>query len=203
MKSIYLAIRRACDIVLAAGLLIILTPLLILVSIAIFIGMGRPIFFLHERQGHRGKFSIIKFRTMIRDAEKIGGGYFTKEVNLVPPIGALLRKTSIDELPQLVNILKGDMSFVGPRPAIPTQVERYTEEQKMRLSVPQGVTGLAQLRYRNNAPWSVRIESDLEYVRKLGPLMDLRILLLTPSKVIRGTGVRMDQTPEQVDDLGK
>ena len=140
---------------------------------------------------------------MIRDAEKIGGGYFTKEVNLVPPIGALLRKTSIDELPQLVNILKGDMSFVGPRPAIPTQVERYTEEQKMRLSVPQGVTGLAQLRYRNNAPWSVRIESDLEYVRKLGPLMDLRILLLTPSKVIRGTGVRMDQSPEQVDDLGK
>lgn len=202
MKSTYLLMRRVLDIILSGLLLILLGPVLILVSVVVLFGMGRPIFFLHERQGHKGTFSIIKFRTMIKDAERIGGGYFSKDIKLVPPLGGILRKTSLDELPQLVNILKGDMSFVGPRPAIPSQVERYTPEQTKRLTVPQGVTGLAQLRYRNDAPWSVRIESDLEYVDSIGPLTDLRILFNTPIKVLRGTGVRMDQTSDQVDDLG-
>lgn len=123
--------------------------------------------------------------------------------NLIPPIGAFLRKSSLDELPQLFNIFRGDMTFVGPRPALPSQVVRYTERQRGRLTVPQGITGLAQLRYRNDAPWSVRIESDLEYVSSLGFLEDLKILIATPLKVLKGTGVRTDQTAVDVDDLGE
>lgn len=203
MNSVYLRLRRIVDIILSSILLVLLAPVFLLVSIAILMDMGRPIFFRQVRAGHRGSFEIIKFRTMIKNADQIGGGYYSPEVKLVPRMGAFLRKMSLDEIPQLLNILKGDMSFVGPRPALLSQVERYSETQKGRLSVPQGITGLAQLRHRNNAPWSVRIESDLEYVAQLGLLTDLRILLATPGKVLRGSGVRMDQTAEEVDDLGK
>lgn len=203
MRSIYLRCRRILDIILSLCLLILLAPVMLFVAVLVRVGLGRPIFFKHTRQGHKGKFSILKFRTMIVDAERIGGGYFSTELNLVPPVGVFLRKTSMDELPQLFNILKGDMSFVGPRPAVPAQVARYTAEQKRRLEVPQGVTGLAQLKYRNNAPWSLRIQSDIEYVEKVSFLTDLKILLSTPCKVLRGSGVRMDQSMSEVDDLGQ
>ncbi|MDO5452110.1 MAG: sugar transferase [Candidatus Saccharibacteria bacterium] len=203
MVKVYLKIRRLVDVVLSIILLIALAPVFAFVSLSILVMMGKPIFFRQTRQGHKGTFQIIKFRTMIKNADRIGGGYYSPDIQLVPPLGALLRKVSLDEIPQLLNILKGDMSFVGPRPALPTQVERYTEEQMRRLAVPQGITGLAQLRYRNNAPWSVRIESDLEYVDSISPRMDLQILAATPLKVLRSSGVRMDQTAEEVDDLGR
>lgn len=202
MRHLYLRLRRLADIIASALLIIFLIPLFLVVSLLILLRMGKPIFFKQVRQGHNGEFSLLKFRTMVNDAETIGGGYMKADIDLIPPFGAFLRRTSLDELPQLFNILRGDMAFIGPRPALPSQVTRYTKEQQGRLSVPQGITGLAQLRYRNDAPWSVRIESDLEYVAKIGPITDLKILFATPPKVLKGTGVRADQTAADVDDLG-
>lgn len=200
-RKLYLKIRRVFDVLLSGVVILVLLPLYLIVALLIVLRMGRPVFFKQTRQGHKGPFQIIKFRTMVNGAERIGGGYNASELNLVPPLGAFLRKASLDELPQLFNIFTGDMSFVGPRPALPSQVDRYTAEQKRRLSVPQGITGLAQLRFRNNATWSKRIKSDLEYVDSLGPLIDLKLLFATPFKVIWGSGVRIDQKAEDVDDL--
>lgn len=201
MRSCYLAIRRVLDLITAITLLVILAPLLAIVAMLIQTKMGRPVLFRQMRQGHKGPFSLFKFRTMINNAEHIGGGYMAPDLTLIPPLGAFLRASSLDELPQLLNILKGDMSFVGPRPALPSQVARYTFAQRGRLNVPQGITGLAQVRYRNEAPWSVRIEADLEYVRSVSLVSDVRILVGTVGKVLSGSGVRSDQTAADVDDL--
>lgn len=200
-RTRYLAIRGILDRIAAAALLVVLALPMAVVAILIQMKLGRPVLFRQTRQGHKGPFSLFKFRTMINDAERIGGGYMAPELNLVPPLGAFLRASSLDELPQLLNILKGDMSFVGPRPALPSQVTRYTPAQRGRLNVPQGITGLAQVRYRNEAPWSIRIEADLEYVRSVGPVTDVRILFGTVGKVFRGSGVRSDQIAADVDDL--
>lgn len=202
MKRRYLVARSALDRFCAASLLIATAPIMITTAIMVHNSMGSPILFKQERVGQYGRtFTIIKFRTMVRNAEKLGGGYFPDELRLVPPLGAWLRKTSLDELPQLFNILRGDMAFVGPRPALPDMYERYTPEQKRRVLVPQGVTGLAQIRHRNAAPWSVRIQTDLEYVEHFGVGLDLRILLGTVGKVLVGSGVRAGQTAADVDDL--
>jgi len=202
--STYLRLRRALDVLAAAALLVLTLPLSAGVAIAVRVSMGSPILFKQERVGQGGRrFAIFKFRTMVQDAEMLGGGYMPAKLDLVPPLGRFLRKTSLDEIPQLINIFRGDMSFIGPRPALPDQVQRYNETQARRLSVPQGLTGLAQVRYRNNATWSVRIESDLDYVERLGPRLDLTILGLTARRVLGGHGVLLDQQPDEVDDLGK
>lgn len=202
-RSTYLRLRGVTDRVVAAIALILLSPVLLGIGIAIRTSMGSPVLFRQQRVGQDGRrFEILKFRTMIPDAEAQGGGYMPKHLNLIPPVGSFLRRTSLDELPQLVNILRGDISIVGPRPALPSQFERYTPRQAERVSVPQGLTGLAQIRHRNEAPWSVRIETDLEYVATLDAREDLRIILLTLKRVWRGSGVRTDQTPADVDDLG-
>lgn len=200
---LYLSLRSFLDRVIALILLIITLPVMLLIAITIQICMGAPVLFYQERIGYKGRvFRIIKFRTMINNAEQIGGGYISPDLNLVPPLGSFLRKTSLDELPQLINILKGDMSFVGPRPALPEHFQRYTPKQARRVTVPQGITGLAQVRYRNDATWSVRIDSDLEYIENLGPAVDLSIWWATLNKVIRREGVRLDQIAQDVDDLG-
>ncbi|MDQ0689882.1 lipopolysaccharide/colanic/teichoic acid biosynthesis glycosyltransferase [Arthrobacter sp. W4I7] len=165
--------------------------------------MGRPILFRQQRIGQSGKvFWIIKFRTLIPNAEEIGGGNIPAGLNLVPPLGEKLRLYSLDELPQLVNIVRGDMSFVGPRPALPEHYARYSPHQVQRVLVPQGLTGLAQVVYRAEAPWSLRIEKDLEYVRNVSPLLDLRILIATAFKVLRAEGVVESLAPEANDDFG-
>lgn len=200
--AFYLRTRRCVELVIASVALVALAPVLLGTAALIIVRMGRPVIFAQVRIGHRGPFTLYKFRTMINGAEAAGGGYMPSELDLVPPLGRALRRTSIDELPQLVNILKGDMSFVGPRPALPSQVERYSREQRGRLAVPQGVTGLAQVRYRNDAPWSVRIRSDLEYVAQIGPRLDVQLIWRTVSSVGTAHGVRLDQTATDVDDLG-
>lgn len=202
-RSRYLAIRSATDRVVAALLLIVTSPILLIVGVAVLVVLGRPMFFTQQRIGRAGKpFAIVKFRTMVKNAEKIGGGYMPPEFNLVPPLGRLLRSSSLDELPQLWNILRGDMSFVGPRPALPDQYARYTPRQVGRVEVPQGVTGLAQVRYRNNAPWSTRIEADLEYVQRVGLATDAWIFMATLKRVLTRSDVLLDQNREEVDDLG-
>jgi lipopolysaccharide/colanic/teichoic acid biosynthesis glycosyltransferase len=199
----YLKIRGIADRIVALLGFIILLPVFCVLSVLIRINMGSPVFFRQIRVGQYGKeFQILKFRTMVHKAEQLGGGYMPPELNLIPPLGKFLRNTSLDEIPQLINIIRGDMSLVGPRPALPDQYRRYSSEQARRVEVPQGITGLAQIRFRNNATWSVRIQSDLEYVEKLGLRLDLLILFKTLKKVVRSGDVRHDQAISEVDDLG-
>lgn len=202
-RTVYLTLRGFSDRILAAIALVVLSPLMAVIAISILLRMGSPVLFSQQRVGQHGRvFLIHKFRTMVPDAEQRGAGYMPSELNLIPPLGAFLRQTSLDELPQLINILRGELSIVGPRPALPSQYARYTSRQAERVSVPQGLTGLAQVKHRNEAPWSVRIETDLQYIQNLGPLTDLKIILATVTRVFRGTGIRTDQSAAEVDDLG-
>jgi sugar transferase EpsL len=145
-----------------------------------------PIFFRQERAGLAGRpFRVWKFRTMV-DAPSTGP---FPDVERITPAGRWLRRLSLDELPQLLNVALGEMSIIGPRPTLPYQVERYTPSQRGRLSVRPGVTGLAQVRGRNAISWAERIEMDLEYVRHQSPWLDLRIMAWTVGAVVRGSGV--------------
>lgn len=201
MARRYLRVRRVSDRVIAGVLLAAAAPLMLAVAIAIRLSMGSPVLFRQERYGEGGTlFRIIKFRTLVRDAEAISGGYETPEQNLIPPLGAALRASSLDELPQLLNIVRGEMAFIGPRPALPDQVERYTARQRGRLTVPQGITGLAQVRYRHVAPWSLRIESDLEYVDRLSVRLDAELLLRTIWAVVSRRNVQ-EYTGVEIEDF--
>lgn len=199
----YLAVRAVTDRVVAGVALVLLAPLMLLVALAILVAMGRPVLFRQQRVGSGGTpFEIMKFRTLVRDAERLGAGYVLPGMDLVPPLGRVLRSTSLDELPQLWNILVGEMAFVGPRPAMLDQYERYTDRQRGRVSVPPGVTGLAQVRYRDAATFSTRIEADLEYVASVSLRVDARLLVATVGAVARRDGIVQHQTPEDIDDLG-
>ncbi|GGK79251.1 sugar transferase [Ornithinimicrobium pekingense] len=193
--------KRTIDVLAASGLLILTAPVHALCAAAVRVSSGPPVYFVQERIGRDGQpFSLMKFRTMQVGTHERSGGYPTPA--MVTPMGKVLRKTSLDEIPQLFNILKGDMSIVGPRPALRDQVDRYSQRQRGRLAVRPGLTGLAQVRYRNGATWSVRIESDLEYIAKLSFWRDAAITLRTVPAVLFGAGVQTGQTAEDVDDLG-
>lgn len=203
MRAKYLGVRYIFDRLFAAVVLIVISPVLLVIALVVLCLSGRPILFRQQRVGRHGEtFSIIKFRTMVEGAEKIGGGYSPKGENLITPIGKLLRKSSLDELPQLINIIRGEMALIGPRPSLVDQYQRYTSFQRRRLEVLPGVTGLAQVTYRNDAPWSKRIVLDVEYIDRANPILDVAILIRTLSKVLSGSGVLSDQTAGQVDDLG-
>lgn len=202
MNHHYLAIRRVTDRAFAAALIVIASPVLAGVALSVRLTMGTPVFFRQDRVGENGRvFRITKFRTMVRGAEQLGGGYMPTELDLIPRCGRFLRSTSLDELPQLFNIITGDMSFIGPRPALPSQFQRYSDRQRRRVEVPQGVTGYAQVRYRNAAPWSKRIDADLVYVDRLSFRLDIRILFETVRSVISRKGIEQHQTADEVDDL--
>lgn len=184
--------------------LIVVGPVMAAVAIAIKLDDRGPVFFRQERVGLRGRrFRIWKFRTMVVNAEEIGKGYIPEGTDLVTKIGAFLRRSSLDEVPQVLNIVTGEMSFVGPRPTIPSQVERYTAEQRGRLLVKPGVLGWAQLHGRDSLPWSKRIQYDLEYVERASLPFDAEIIWRTVPMVLRGGGVSDDVQPWQVDDLGE
>ena len=184
-------IKRILDFILSLLATIVLSPLFLVIAIIIKIDSRGPTFFLQERLGKDGKvFKIIKFRTMIPNAEKIGDGLKvkTESDNRITRIGKILRKTSLDELPQLINVIKGEMSIVGPRPPVtyhPHKYEEYREEQKIRIKVRPGITGLAQIRVRNSASWDERIKIDIEYVDKISFTMDIKIVLKTVVKVFK------------------
>lgn len=193
--------KNILDVTFAAFLLIIFSPLMVFLSLLIFLFLGKPVFFIQTRVGKNEKqFKIYKYRTMVNNAEALGGGYSKSE--LIPPLGKLLRASSLDELPQLFNILRGDMSFVGPRPTIPSQVERYTPEQRKRHQIKPGLTGKAQIKYRNNAPWSLRIIEDNIYIDDLSLINDLSIVMQTIAKIFAFSSVALDQSPNEIDDLG-
>jgi lipopolysaccharide/colanic/teichoic acid biosynthesis glycosyltransferase len=198
-----LPLKYALDRVVAVVLLPFLTPVIAVIAVAIKLDDGGPVFFRQIRAGLNSEpFSIWKFRTMVPDAWEIGHGYVPEGTELVTKVGAWLRSSSLDEIPQIINIMKGEMSFVGPRPTLPSQVERYTSQQRGRLLVKPGILGWAQLHGRNSLPWSKRIEYDLEYVRRASLTFDLAIVLRSIPMVFRGSGIKLYQTPDEVDDLG-
>ena len=181
-------IKRSIDIVIAAATLLIASPVLLLVAIAVRVNLGSPLLFRQQRPGlHKRPFTMVKFRTM-RDA--IGrDGRPLPDVDRLTPFGTLLRSTSLDELPELWNVLRGDMSLVGPRPLLMEYLDRYTPEQARRHEVRPGVTGWAQVHGRNALSWDERFRHDVWYVEHQSLTLDLQILMRTLTMVLRRTGV--------------
>jgi lipopolysaccharide/colanic/teichoic acid biosynthesis glycosyltransferase len=188
-------IRRAIDILVSASVLLLAPPLLALAAIAIRLeSAGHPIYRQRRigRDGH--PFDVIKLRTMVDGAEHIGAGLAVNENDArITRAGALLRRTSLDELPNLLNVLRGEMSLIGPRPTVPVQVEQYTPRQRGRLAVKPGITGWAQVNGRTTLPWSERIELDLFYIANRSLVLDLRILWRTVAMVLGGSGLYKGQ----------
>lgn len=184
-------IKRAIDILgsFLGGLLI--SPILIIIAIFIRIKLGSPIFFTQDRVGKDGKvFKIVKFRTMLEAYDKFGEPLSDKE--RVTSFGNFLRSTSLDELPELINVLKGDMSLVGPRPLLVEYIDLYSKEQFRRHEVRPGMTGWAQVNGRNNLDWDERFKMDVEYVDNVNLLLDIKILFLTIFKVLKRDGISKD-----------
>ncbi len=155
-----------------------------------------PALFRQIRAGRDGRpFEMLKLRTMVKDAENTGAGLAVNVGDArITRVGALLRRTSLDELPNLINVLRGEMSLIGPRPTLPSQVARYTERQRGRLAIRPGITGWAQVNGRASLPWPERIELDLYYIEHRSPRMDMQILARTASLVLGGSGLYKGQT---------
>jgi exopolysaccharide biosynthesis polyprenyl glycosylphosphotransferase len=186
-----LAAKRIFDLLLSSASLLVLSPAMVLIALAVRLTSKGPVFYIQPRVGRGGRlFNFIKFRTMVVGAQKMGAGInIEKNDPRITPVGEFLRRYSLDELPQLINILKGEMSLVGPRPTLQYQVEQYDERQRGRLAVPPGLTGWAQIHGRNNLSWDERIEMDLWYIDHYSFPLDLRIILGTFAVVIAGEGV--------------
>jgi lipopolysaccharide/colanic/teichoic acid biosynthesis glycosyltransferase len=184
-------IRRAIDIVVSAFVLALSSPVLALAALAIRVESRGPALYRQRRSGLHGKeFDVLKLRTMVDGAEHIGAGLAVDANDArITRVGALLRRTSIDELPNLINVLRGDMSLIGPRPTLPVQVAQYTERQRGRLAVRPGMTGWAQVHGRASLPWAERIELDLYYVEHRSLALDVQILWRTPAMVLGGAGL--------------
>jgi lipopolysaccharide/colanic/teichoic acid biosynthesis glycosyltransferase len=173
-----------------AGLgLVLASPLLAGAALAVKLEDGGPVLFRQRRVGKDGKdFELLKLRSMVVDAERSGAGFAVdRGDSRITKVGRFLRRTSIDELPQLWNVVRGDMSVIGPRPTLRYQVDRYTERQRRRLEVRPGLTGWAQIHGRATLPWEERIELDVWYVDNRSPLVDLKILARTPLALFGGT----------------
>jgi undecaprenyl phosphate N,N'-diacetylbacillosamine 1-phosphate transferase len=181
-------IKRIFDFTLSLVLIVIFSPILLFVSFMIYVFMGSPIFFIQKRPGYNEKiFSIIKFRTMLNTRD-INGQFLPDSERLVG-FGKIVRSFSLDELPQLLNVLKGDMSFVGPRPLLIEYLDRYTSEQKRRHDVKPGITGWAQVNGRNAISWEEKFKLDIWYVNHYTFILDLKILWLTFLNVIKRVGI--------------
>jgi lipopolysaccharide/colanic/teichoic acid biosynthesis glycosyltransferase len=182
---------RAVDVVLAVLGLAAASPILLVAAVAIKLDSRGPVLYRQQRVGHRGElFEMVKLRTMA-DGAPLGGIWdpLTKDDPRVTRVGAFLRRTSLDELPNLLNVLRGEMAIVGPRPTIPEQVETYTDHQRRRLEVKPGLTGWAQVNGRASLPWEERIELDVWYVENRSPRLDLRIIGRTFVLLLTGRGL--------------
>ena len=207
MKKYYY-FKIAIDFLLALIGLIIVSPLFLIIAILIKLDSKGPVFFLQERLGKDGKiFKIYKFRTMIDGAINMGSGLRTDEGDpRITKVGNILRKTSLDELPQLINVLKGEMSLIGPRPPVPyhpRKYEEYSYEQKKRFTVKPGITGYAQVVLRNSGTWDERIVYDVEYVEKMSLKFDINIFLKTIYSVIKKENIYLSkeakkETPKEI-----
>ena len=174
--------KRFIDIILALIILVIGFPLFIFIAISIYLEDGRPIFFRQARPGLMEKpFNIIKFRTMKEDINMD----VSNDLNRITAVGKFLRKTSLDELPEIWNILKGEMSFVGPRPLLVEYLDLYSPEHRFRHSIKPGITGWAQINGRNNIDWNQKLSLDIWYIKNRTLLLDIKIILITIIKVIQ------------------
>jgi lipopolysaccharide/colanic/teichoic acid biosynthesis glycosyltransferase len=188
LKRVQAHLKRVFDVVVSATALVVLAPVMGLIALAVWRTMGRPVLFRHVRPGLHGKpFVMYKFRTMrdLRDAE---GKLLPDEARLTP-FGRWLRSTSLDELPELVNVLRGEMSLVGPRPLLMEYLDRYTPEQARRHEVKPGITGWAQIHGRNNLSWDERFKLDVWYVDNWSLWLDVKILWRTLWMVLRREGI--------------
>jgi lipopolysaccharide/colanic/teichoic acid biosynthesis glycosyltransferase len=182
-------VNRVADVALAGSALVLASPVLALAALAIKLEDGGPVLYRQVRVGRDGAdFELLKLRTMVVGAETMGAGLSVNHGDpRITRTGRLLRKLSLDELPQLWNVVRGEMSVIGPRPTLRYQVEQYDERQRHRLDVRPGITGWAQVNGRAALPWADRIELDVWYVQHRSPLLDLRILARTPLALFRGT----------------
>jgi lipopolysaccharide/colanic/teichoic acid biosynthesis glycosyltransferase len=186
-----LAVKRILDIVISAVALLVLWPVLACIAMLIKLESPGPVFFSQMRTGYRGKqFSMVKFRTMVQNAEAVGAGYYvSRDDARITRVGKILRRFSLDELPQLVHMLVGQMSVVGPRPALPYHTEHYTPEQMKRLKMRPGLTGWSQVNGRNQITWPERIEKDVWYVDHFSLWLDAKIIFRTFSVWLSGQGL--------------
>jgi lipopolysaccharide/colanic/teichoic acid biosynthesis glycosyltransferase len=182
-------VNRAADVALASAGLLVASPLLAGGALAVKLQDGGPVLYRQRRVGKDGEeFELLKLRTMVVGAEKLGAGYAVDRGDpRITRTGRALRRLSIDELPQLWNVVRGEMSVIGPRPTLRYQVERYTPRQRRRLEVKPGITGWAQIHGRAALPWEERIELDVWYVEHRSPKVDLKILARTPLALFNGT----------------
>jgi lipopolysaccharide/colanic/teichoic acid biosynthesis glycosyltransferase len=182
-------LNRAADVALSGLGLVVTSPLLAAAALAIKIEDWGPVLYRQRRVGKDGRdFDVLKLRSMVVGAERHGAGLAVDRGDVrITRVGRVLRRTSIDELPQLWNVVRGDMSVIGPRPTLRYQVDRYTERQRRRLEVRPGLTGWAQIHGRARLPWEERIELDVWYVEHRSPIVDLKILLRTPLALFGGT----------------
>jgi lipopolysaccharide/colanic/teichoic acid biosynthesis glycosyltransferase len=182
-------VNRAADVAIAGGTLLLASPVIALAALAVKLEDGGPVLYRQTRVGRSGAdFELLKLRTMVVGAETMGAGLsVNRDDARITRAGRLLRKLSLDELPQLWNVVRGEMSVIGPRPTLRYQVEQYDERQRHRLDVKPGITGWAQVNGRAELPWADRIELDVWYVEHRSPRLDLRILARTPAALFRGT----------------
>jgi len=182
-------VNRSADLAIAGGALLVASPFLALAALTVKLEDGGPVLYRQVRVGRDGAdFELLKLRTMVVGAESMGAGLSVDHGDpRITRAGRLLRKLSLDELPQLWNVVRGEMSVIGPRPTLRYQVEQYDERQRRRLDVKPGITGWAQVNGRATLPWTKRIELDVWYVEHRSPLLDLRILLRTPLALLGGT----------------
>ena len=182
-------LNRTADIAIAGAAFVLASPVLGLAAIAVKLTSRGPVLYRQTRVGRDGvDFELLKLRTMVVGSETQGAGYAVDRGDpRITRVGRILRRLSLDELPQLWNVLRGDMSVIGPRPTLRYQVERYTERQRHRLDVKPGITGWAQVHGRAALPWDERIELDVWYVEHRSPWLDLRIVAKTPFALFGGT----------------
>lgn len=190
--------KRCFDCVATVAGLILLSPLLLLVALLVRWRLGSPVIFRQQRLGLGGEpFVLFKFRTMTSEID--GHGLPRPDHVRLTPLGRFLRKTSLDELPELLNVLRGDMSLVGPRPLLPGYFPYFSEQEMARFSVRPGITGLAQISGRNDLSWDQRMTADMQYIRHWSFGLDLQILLKTVVKVFSRQGLREDPMSAMLD----
>jgi lipopolysaccharide/colanic/teichoic acid biosynthesis glycosyltransferase len=183
------ALNRIADVAVAGTALVLASPVLGLAALAVRLTSRGPVLYRQVRVGKGGGgFELLKLRTMVQGAETMGAGFAVDRGDpRITSVGRILRRLSFDELPQLWNVMRGDMSMIGPRPTLRYQVERYTPRQRRRLEVKPGITGWAQVQGRAALPWDERIELDVWYVEHRSPWLDLRVLARTPRALFGGT----------------
>ena len=203
MRALNLFLKRVIDVITSLVALSILLPLILIIALIIKIDSPGPVLFYQRRVGINAKlFNILKFRSMSVGAEQVKNGLQVKAGDSrITPFGRFLRKTSLDEIPQFINVLKGDISLVGPRPGLPEQLKYFTDEHKGRLKMKPGITGLATVQGRCAIPWSKRIEIDLKYINDFSLLLDLKIIYKTVFVVLSGKNTYYDHSNGPAFDL--